>query len=520
MLHENIKQILGEMPPELNVRGALIKPAEEKKKQVRKAKNTSPAKKTQDHAPLRAKSSLYHPVAQPATTDGPSEAPTPAGGSESDADYPDTDHENAQSDPSDQYGLYLPNKPTPRNGDPPQNRFRVKPHLKFDDEEIGIRQHHTKRNNRNEGSYVGHDPQPNPPNFHFDTSARGHDASENEPGDLDEAIVQKHKLHPLYGLPIEGTVNPDPTTEERTDWNKDLPVPNPTIFFSTNEEGGLHKVYFTSRSAYHIEAEHEFWRYEYPTEESDTRAKLRKALHLLNQLLDPAAPARPTTPPQQPPARPAKIDPDLLMAIDEAVKEAARVKTPPPPPPVSIATTPRSHGYDPVRDTGYQTPYPNASIRPPPRPVPPPEDRSNFAVLYDAIELKEITAPSQPPVRTAQRTSNWVPPQPPPPPSMRQQFRPPPPPPQPMQYQSSYPSSFASYQPAPYAGLSTHTQPPQQMHAHPSAQLLQTSPVRSTAAQQGAGGLRQLAPAPPQLQPRRPIPPPAPRWSPYPPHPN
>jgi hypothetical protein len=329
----------------------------ERRRPGRKPKNASPIKKAdEEEAPVRVKASLYRPIIQHAVAadlDDPSAVPTPAGGSEDDEETPDPGSDDV---PRDKYGVYLPNKAPPRNGAAPQNKFMVKPSFEFEPEEIGVRLHHEKRNNRSDLFPIGIDANPTPKNFHFDQFARGHNSAHNKPEDLDPELVSKHKVHPVYGLPIQGSLNPD--NEDLTDWSKPLPQPKPTVFYLINQAGAV-VTYETSRSARMIETPKEFDEYVYPTEESDTRNRMRYALSRFYESetsVLPAAPiaAAPPPPPKSPPPPP-KIDPALLKAVNEA-------------PPPTTATTPRSRGYDPVRDmsfdSSYRTPYPSHPHQP------------------------------------------------------------------------------------------------------------------------------------------------------------
>ena len=346
---------------------------EEKRNRRRGGRNRKPAIKTQSPskpsaaAPEEAeaapkKTSLYQPVAQlmvPITADGDSSAPTPAGSSpEQEPSTPDTDVESgAEAHPTDKYGVHLPKKPAPRNGEAPQNRFAQQPHFTFDQDEIGVRIHHSKATNRNEIIYQGMDAKSQPKKFHFDQIARGYNSSKHRPEDLDQEKVQTYGMHPVYGTPIKGARNPSP--KRARDWSKPLSETKPIEFLvKTSDPDHLKPRIHTSRSTWIIQAE-EAW--------TELGAQLKMASSL------DAIGAREEMPP------PPKISPFLLKAANTAqAEDNLKASTQPAP------TTPqRSHGYDPVRDIGYTT-YPRQLQREPP---------GNLGILADAAELRGSNIP-------------------------------------------------------------------------------------------------------------------------------
>ncbi|CAG8981777.1 hypothetical protein HYALB_00004719 [Hymenoscyphus albidus] len=301
----------------------------------------------------------------------------------------DTETDNTESpgeeQPTDQYGVKVPKKPTPRNGEAPQNRIVGDASVTFDQDEIGIRKHHVRKNNRNEQQYLGMDPDPNPKKVHFDQVARGHNAARNKKEDLDEEKVQTFKVHPTYGLPLPTSENPtyeeleNPPFPAPTDWSKPLAPTSPVVVI----EEGPHdfnlldedkRVFLTSRSEWILRIGSEW-------DQIPAKVKMNSMLSD-NHLLDPP---RPSTPEQVSEVEPEKtIDEELLSAVNDAEDErldSLKIKVSDSPAsqpalqqfspaahiiqhfsPVATMAAPapapqRSQGYDPVRDTGYQTPY-------------------------------------------------------------------------------------------------------------------------------------------------------------------
>lgn len=512
--------------------------ASEKRKPGRKPKNASPMKKTDDdEAPVRVKSLLYNPIIQaamaPADIEEASAVPTPAEGSE------DEDLESSPEPPSgislrDKYGVYLPNKPAPRNGAPPQNKFMVKPAFEFEPEEIGIRLHHEKRNNRSDHFPAGIDADPTPKNFHFDQFARGHNSAHNKADDLDPELVAKHKVHPVYGLPIPGSVNPDPAPK---DWSAPLPRPNPVVFYTQTTTAV--DTFHTSRSVQMIETPKEFEEYEHPSADSKSRVKMGSILHRFwanEDSLHPEAEKVERSLPKENPNMPRieGIDPMLLKAVNEA---AAVTST--------SGSTPR-RGYDPVRDSivsenGYSSPYsketskttqatPSVQTMQAPPPVAPAapqaavanQQENPISLLVNAAELRRSMPPpshNMRPTRSAEvprEQRRWGPytrspgesarsyPQPPhgmhqsPTQTMQPAMMP-----QPQSMLS--PRSLHQQPHGMQQSPSMHQQsPPTPFFSNPQTQL-QYSPPRTNLP---GGPLRQLQPAPPK--PRNPQPPPRP----------
>ena len=345
-------------------------------------KNASPTKgkDDDDSTVVRKKTSLYQPApqAQPdLPIDDPSVAPTPAEGSDGEVDG--ETQSDGDEQPADGYGVYLPKKPTPRNGDPPQNRFAVEPHFNFEDDEIGVREHHLKRNNKNELSYSGMDPTPNPKKFHFDQVARGLNSAKNKPEDLDEALVSEFKVHPQYGLATKGTLNPDWSGDsffQPTDWSQPLSKSESIVFI----EDGAHNtyVYDHEKPAWHNSRSNWILNTNRAFEEVTTEDRIATVLG--EMVAREEMGKKPKLP---------QINKDLLAA---AAMEAGRVKdlearrkdlgrALKPRSLWAGPTTPqRALPYDPTKDTGngYQTPYRQLGQ--------PREDRSALELLANEAE--------------------------------------------------------------------------------------------------------------------------------------
>lgn len=445
-----------------------------KKKPGRKSKNASPMKGKAESEPAvaRIKSALYQPALHDslAQQNDASVAATPAELSETELDQDQAATSDGNEEAMDKFGTYLPKKPIPRNGEPPQNRFVQKPHMTFDEDDIGVRVHHMKKVQK-EQLYLGSDPTPNPTHLHFDQFARGENSALNSPDDLDPGLVQAYGVHPTYGIPVPGCRNPD--VANKTDWTKDLEPTNPIVF--VEKETG--KVHHTSRSAWIIEA---LRKWEATDVDEGTRDKVRSLLERLST----------------PDAR--EVSPQLLETIHAALLDAVNNAPPPPSPP-------RRQFYDAARDTTsslpYQTPYSQQRKKP----------GQSLTVLADAAEH---AARQRPPIRHASGYNmGWQPP----PPHVPQH-------PQPLpqahaQYQPQYPPPLRpqpqyqpQYQPPPPQYPPQHQYvPPPQFPGPISAQssmagsFYHPPPLQPQPTQQPPRGLRPLAPAPP-------LPPPT-QWS-------
>jgi hypothetical protein len=372
-------------------------------------KNTSPTKggKEDDETVVRKKTSLYQPAAQlevdPPVED-PSIAPTPAEGSDNELD---PDGPSDSDEPLDNFGTYLPKRPTPRNGDQPQNRFAVEPHFTFEDDEIGIREHHTKRNNKNELSYSGMDPYPNPKKFHFDQVARALNSAKNKAEDLDQELVAEFKVHPTYGLVIRDSVNPDWSEDSSFNppntWAEPLPESKSYVFI----EDGQHNLYnhdhekpawHNSRSNWMVKTDRAF-------DEETTKDRVARVLEAYNTREEEEEKSG-ITKSKKPVIESSLVEVSKhelaeMKAINE--KEARRIQQireglnkPRSVWPSSSAGAPqRSLPYDPTKDTGngtgYQTPYRQISQAPR-------EDTSALSILATEAgrSQDENRRPSQP----------------------------------------------------------------------------------------------------------------------------
>jgi hypothetical protein len=182
----------------------------------------------------------------------------------------------------DKHGVRLPKKQQPKNGNIPNNRFIVERHFNYEDYEIGNRNVKTKRTNTGEAVYMGKEGNPNPKSFYFDQRANGFNSARNKPEDLDGEQVEVFGLHPLYGLPINGSKNMNyeeyakefgeemaskqNVLKPRTDWSQPLPPTQPKIFIE--EERGYDplrltddrykNIFRTSRSEHHMRIEQIF----------------------------------------------------------------------------------------------------------------------------------------------------------------------------------------------------------------------------------------------------------------------
>ncbi|TVY50349.1 hypothetical protein LCER1_G007655 [Lachnellula cervina] len=369
-------------------------------------------------------SALYQPQAEVlevpnALPDLVSAAPTPAEVSGDDTETDETES-NGEEQPTDQYGVKIPKKPIPRNGEIPQNRIVSDMPVVFDQEEIGVRKHVYRKTNKNDQTYLGMDVDPNPKKAHWDQNASGYNSAKNKKEDLDQEMVRAFKLHPMYGLPLPSSVNPSYDECENapfsppTNWSENLATTEPTVLIEetarTADDLDEDKhVFLTSRSEWILRSKKEW-------EEIMPRFKMSSVLAGIGALDRPEP--RPVITKKeesvQPEPVPQVIDSDLLKAVNEAAElkrleaiKAATISPPAPPPPST-----RSHGYDPVRDTTYRTPYSPRQTVPAPLPPPPPPAPPRTEKLTALADLAESRGPIAPqPVYHAHRNS-WGPPAP------------------------------------------------------------------------------------------------------------
>ncbi|TVY30085.1 hypothetical protein LHYA1_G002523 [Lachnellula hyalina] len=436
-------------------------------------------------------SALYQPQAEVlevpnALPDLISAAPTPAEVSGDDTETDETES-NGEEQPTDQYGVKVPKKPIPRNGEIPQNRIVSDMPVVFEEYEIGIRKHVYRKTNKNDQTYLGMDVDPNPKKAHWDQNASGYNSAKNKKEDLDQEMVRAFKLHPMYGMPLPQSVNPDYDECENapfnapTNWAEDLSHTEPTVLIeetarTADDLDEDKQVFLTSRSSWILRSKEEW-------EEIMPRFKMSSVLAGIGALDRPEP--RPVVVKKeesvQPEPVPQVINSDLIAAVNEAAElkrleaiKAATIAPPAPPPPST-----RSHGYDPVRDTTYRTPYsprqPVPAPLPPPPPPPPPPRTEKLTALADLAESRGPIAPAPPQAYHAHRNS-WGPPAP--------RY-----PPMPQAPPATYFSSFTPVN-APY-GSPRAVVPP--------------GPPQ--------GQFRELRPAPPQ----QPVPQPGRQWYPRPP---
>ncbi|KAF7879357.1 hypothetical protein EAF04_000553 [Stromatinia cepivora] len=324
------------------------------------------------------KTALYQPATSlslATTVDGDSAAPTPA---------ELTEQEDADELETDKFGAYIPNKARPRNGDPPNNRIVVEPPFTFDEDEIGIRHHHYKKYNKNDlPTFIGMDPSPQPKNFHYDPWVRNHHSTNNRLEDLDQTIVETHKLHPTLGLPVKGSINP--TLTVRSDWSKPVAETKPVVFVvETQDEESLKPRFETSRSAWMARTEREF-------ADLVDQLKMAESLEAIG-LRDPIL--RPIEKKAEPQII-GKISDSLMQAVTEATNllskplpsaSSVRATSGPGTPTPAPAPAQRTQGYDPVRDIGY-SPHLRRS------PVKTFNQVGNLGILADAAELRGVPQP-------------------------------------------------------------------------------------------------------------------------------
>lgn len=143
---------------------------------------------------------------------------------------------NGASDP-DEFGVRLITKRA-RINDAPNNRIMVPPLYEYEEHEIGFRD---STNDKTRGATKTKRrkflDKPNSNAMLFDRTVCSYDATSYEDGELDKEAVEKHKLHPKYGIFLNGSVNEEePPRPYESGWK-------PTVFVT--ETG---RVQHTSRS--------------------------------------------------------------------------------------------------------------------------------------------------------------------------------------------------------------------------------------------------------------------------------
>jgi hypothetical protein len=127
----------------------------------------------------------------------------------------------------------------------PNNRIMLPPLFEFEPHEIGFRDStNDKSRGATKAKRKGFLGQPNSNAMFFDRTLWTYDATQYADGDLDQDLLAKHKLHPKYGLFMEGSVNiSEPPRPYQSGWK-------PTVFVPPDG-----KVIHTSRSILKAKAE-------------------------------------------------------------------------------------------------------------------------------------------------------------------------------------------------------------------------------------------------------------------------
>jgi hypothetical protein len=365
------------------------------------------------------------------------------------------DDDDAQAQPLDAFGFQVPRLSAKHN-----NRIVGPPPVKYDEIEIGNRITKSKKDNPN---HRYGQTSANPRKFYHDQNIHQCNAAKNDPEDLDQTLVEKHNLHPKFGLALPDSLNPD---EPVNDWKAPLKDTNPVMFIQNPRPGTdrAREVFLTTRSQWMAKADQKF-------ETIVHNMKVRGVLAKSGDLELPPQPVEPEVP--EPPQI---IDPTLISAVEraEAIRQedarqaavaAHHAQFSPPPPPTRV-NPPTPQRYDPVRDRTYRTPY--APVPPPPAP------RGELDRLAEAAIIHpQLPGPMTYALPPAQYGMQQLLPAPAPAP----------------QYTSMYPPLGGQYQGGPVA-------PPRPGPPPPTA---------------GGSRHRELRPAPPQNRAPPPPPPPAPR---------
>ncbi|KAI5926404.1 hypothetical protein F4810DRAFT_536175 [Camillea tinctor] len=124
----------------------------------------------------------------------------------------------------DAWGVRTVNRRGPRAN----NRLVIPPPIEWDDDEIGFRDSTNdstrKATRATRGKYLN---KPNSRNFHLDRTIVTYDCLEYKDGDLDQAVVKKHKLHPKYGFFLPESVNESEPPSERVDGTRPVIILTP-----------------------------------------------------------------------------------------------------------------------------------------------------------------------------------------------------------------------------------------------------------------------------------------------------
>lgn len=277
-----------------------------------------------------------------------------------------SDSENsAPEQVEDEYGCSVPHKKGRGKAAYPNNRIVLPPFVHFDEDardenngDIGIRKHTFKTLN---GEIVpaARDANPNPERFYVNQVVSQHNSAKNVLGDLDEHIVKQYQVHPVFGVGIMGSLNPDeddpehPTFAPKTPFAGKHPENSSTMIIHHHRDGRRTIKYTSKLQALQqaLKDNDHFLEQVRMRMELEKAGEFEQLVHFSEQV----------------------VDLQLVEAVDEAAKEAAteaaRIRQQEilaaqvPIPVAAPAFTPpqRTRQYDPVRDSTtsvpYQTPY-------------------------------------------------------------------------------------------------------------------------------------------------------------------
>jgi hypothetical protein len=259
-------------------------------------------------------------------------------------------HENAPEQLEDEHGCSVPRKRGRGKAAAPNNRIIAPSFINYENYEIGQRQHFFK-NVGGDIMDVGRDANPTPKNLYLNQVVSNHNSAKNQPGDLDSDLVEQYHVHPIYGVAVQGSVNPDydevkkPTFKPQT---ASLPFNRCTMYVEKGANGER-KTHQSSRSSWIDHA----WKAD---DEVLSRIRMKKTLKSAGLFRERRRQRR-------------VIDPELISAAENAIIEEAKQALIPPPDPAPAQVPAADPAPDP---TPVPTPVPAPAPAPVPAPVPAP----------------------------------------------------------------------------------------------------------------------------------------------------
>lgn len=185
-----------------------------KKRALNNSSLSDPAPKM---APIAKHSLLAATQEQEPSSVPPSRAPTP---------------EPVDTGIFDEYGVHIPNRVRRGRMQEPNNRAIVQPWIEYDEWDIETEVIAERKKVRKDTSKTNY--------FYLDQTSftslggGGYKLGTNQDRDFDEELIKLYRLHPVYGIPIKGCINPDNVVPP-TDFSKPLDRTRPVVVVDVEE---------------------------------------------------------------------------------------------------------------------------------------------------------------------------------------------------------------------------------------------------------------------------------------------